>query len=149
MTDVFISYSRRDVDFVRRLDEELKRTGRKTWVDWGDIPPTAEWEKEIQTGIERANTVLFVISPDSIASSTCQQELALATKNNKKVVPVLLRQVGPLDLPAPLAAIQWIGFDNRDFEGNLLKLIAALDMDLDWWRAHTRLLASARNRVGR
>src|SRR5208283_6237279 len=105
MTDVFISYSRRDIDFVRRLDGELKRAGRKTWVDWGDIPPTAEWEKEIQTGIETANTFLFVISPHSVVSSKCEQELALATKYNKKVVPVLLQQVSPLDLPAALAAI--------------------------------------------
>src|SRR5208283_1976943 len=117
--------------------------GRKTWVDWGDIPPTAEWEKEIQTGIETANTFLFVISPHSVVSSKCEQELALATKYNKKVVPVLLQQVSPLDLPAALAAIQWIGFDNSDSDGNLLKLIAALDMDLDWWRAHTRLLVRA------
>ena len=31
---VFISYSRKDNEFVRRLDEELKRRDRKAWVDW-------------------------------------------------------------------------------------------------------------------
>jgi len=34
MPDVFISYSRRDQPFVRRLD-------------WEDIPPTAKWWSEI------------------------------------------------------------------------------------------------------
>jgi len=38
--EVFISYSRKDTDFVRRLDEALKSRGREAWVDWEDIRPT-------------------------------------------------------------------------------------------------------------
>jgi len=30
---VFISYSRKDKEFVRRLDDELKSRGREAWVD--------------------------------------------------------------------------------------------------------------------
>ena len=37
--EVFISYSRKDKEFVRRLDEELKRRDREAWVDWEGIPP--------------------------------------------------------------------------------------------------------------
>jgi len=43
MADVFISYSRKDKDFVRRLDESLKSRGREAWVHWEDIRPTEEW----------------------------------------------------------------------------------------------------------
>src|SRR6266705_1332868 len=32
--EVFISYSRKDTDFVRRLDEAPKSRGREAWVDW-------------------------------------------------------------------------------------------------------------------
>jgi len=31
--DIFISYSRKDKEFVRRLDDELKSGGREAWVD--------------------------------------------------------------------------------------------------------------------
>ena len=41
MSDVFISYSRRDIDFVRHLFDQLK--ARDVWVDWQDIQPTAYW----------------------------------------------------------------------------------------------------------
>ena len=41
--EVFISYSRKDTEFVRRLDEALKSRGREAWVDWEDIRPTEEW----------------------------------------------------------------------------------------------------------
>ena len=34
MADVFISYSRRDQAFVRRLHDALVAAGRETWVDW-------------------------------------------------------------------------------------------------------------------
>jgi len=33
--EVFISYSRKDQEFVRRLYEALNRRDRKAWVDWG------------------------------------------------------------------------------------------------------------------
>ena len=35
--EVFISYSRKDKEFVRRLDEALKRRDREAWVDWEGI----------------------------------------------------------------------------------------------------------------
>ena len=77
MSDVFISYSRRDIDFVRHLFDQLKARDRDAWADWQDIPPTADWLAEIYSGIEAANTFLFVISPDSVTSEICTLELSL------------------------------------------------------------------------
>ena len=37
MADVFISYSRKDADFVRRLHDELLKRDRDTWVDCPDL----------------------------------------------------------------------------------------------------------------
>ncbi|WP_421657227.1 toll/interleukin-1 receptor domain-containing protein [Leptothermofonsia sp. ETS-13] len=39
MTDVFISYSRKDKDFVKTLHTALANHNREAWVDWQDIPP--------------------------------------------------------------------------------------------------------------
>jgi len=50
MTDVFISYSRKDSDFMRRLHEALTKHQRDIWVDWEDIPLSADWWKEICAG---------------------------------------------------------------------------------------------------
>ena len=41
--DVFISYSRDDDAFVRRLYDALNEKERRAWVDWKGIPPTADW----------------------------------------------------------------------------------------------------------
>ena len=71
MSDVFISYSRRDIDFVRHLFDHLTARDREAWADWQDIPPTADWLAEIYHGIEAADSFLFIISPDSVASEIC------------------------------------------------------------------------------
>jgi hypothetical protein len=73
--DLFISYSRRDQDFVRRLYEALAANGRQSWVDWEGIPPTAKWMDEVRSAVERAQAFLFVISPDSAASQVCTEEV--------------------------------------------------------------------------
>ena len=42
MTDVFISYSRKDKAFVQILNQALGESKYETWVDWEDIPLTAK-----------------------------------------------------------------------------------------------------------
>src|SRR3990172_8360787 len=93
MTDVFISYSRKDSDFVRRLHDKLAQLGRDVWVDWEDIPLTVDWMHEIQAGIEAANTFAFVISPESVRSDICHEEIDYASTHNKRLVPILYREV--------------------------------------------------------
>ena len=84
--EVFISYSRKDKEFVRRLDEVLKRRDREAWVDWEGIPPGDKWEKTIYGAIEASHTFIFVLTPDSIASEICGKEIAHAAANNKRLV---------------------------------------------------------------
>ncbi len=67
MTDVFISYSRKDKAFVQVLHQALTQSKYDAWVDWQDIPLTADWWEEIKSGIEAADTFVCVISPDSMA----------------------------------------------------------------------------------
>ncbi|ESA34684.1 wd40 repeat-containing protein [Leptolyngbya sp. Heron Island J] len=60
MPDVFISYSRKDKAFVQVLHQALLESHYDSWVDWEDIPLTADWWEEIKAGIESADTFIFV-----------------------------------------------------------------------------------------
>ncbi len=145
MADVFISYSRLEQDFVRNLHRALVDHGRETWVDWEDIPPTAEWLEEVYAAIDAADTFAFVISPDSIASEICQLELTHAVQHHKRLVPIVRVDVEPPGIPQVLAALDWIFFrEHAEFDQAILSLITAIDTDLDWVRAHTRLLLRAK-----
>src|SRR5436305_4594969 len=90
--DVFVSYSRRDTDFARDLDAFLTEHGKDVWVDWEDIPPSAVWRADIAAGIEGADSVVFVVSPDSLASENCARELEHARTCGKRIVPVVCRE---------------------------------------------------------
>src|SRR2546425_94393 len=83
--DVFISYSRVDGEVVSRLQGALDARGRRSWVDWQDIPPTAEWMGEIRSAIDAADAIVFVISPDSAASKVCSEEVLHAIDSNKRI----------------------------------------------------------------
>src|ERR1700757_4621407 len=144
MAEVFISYSRKDKDFVRRLDEALKSRGREAWVDWEDIRPTEEWMEAIYAAIEGADTFVFVLTPDSVASVVCGREIAHAAANNKRMVPIVARDLDVNTAPEALAKLNYIWFrDSDDFEKATDTLVSALDTDLDWVHAHTRLLTRA------
>jgi hypothetical protein len=65
MAKVFISYSRKDIDFAKRLTGELQKSELDFWIDWEGIPPTVDWWREIEKGIEESDAFLFLISPDS------------------------------------------------------------------------------------
>ena len=93
MSDVFISYSRRDIDFVRHLFDQLKAHDREPWIDWQNIPPTADWLAGIYRGIEVDDSFLFIISPDSLASEICTLKIEHAVKHNKRPVPVVWKEM--------------------------------------------------------
>jgi len=143
-SQTFISYSRSDRAFVHRLHEALTGHGLSVWVDFEDIPPTAEWLAELYSGVERAASFVFVISPDSVASEMCQVEVLHALKHGKRIVPVLRR---PAPVGPPLEALgkpQWIDAqDDEDFDLTLGTILHALDTDPEWLKAHTRLVIRA------
>ena len=142
--NVFISYSRHNKEFVQQLHSALEATGREVWVDWESIPVAGDWWQEIQLGIELADTFLFVLSPDSVASKVCGQEIEEALKHNKRLVPVVFEEVPPEQVHPELARLNWIFLRPGDnFQQGFQRLLAALDQDLDYVRAHTRLLVRA------
>ena len=145
MTDVFISYAREDKKFVKRLHTALTECERESWVDWDGIPPTAEWMQEINSAIEKANTFIFVISPDSVASEVCCLEIDHAVQQHKRLIPLVYREAPTTSVHSALSALNWIFFrDADDFQAAFEMLITALDTDLEWVRSHTRTLVRAK-----
>jgi WD40 repeat protein len=139
LADVFISYSRRDKGFVVALNDALVARGKDPWVDWEDIPASADWFTEIQRGIDAADAFLYVLSPDSAGSEVCGKELDYALSRNKRVLPILRRMVDPESVRAEAAALNWVYVRSEDeFEAAVDTLVRAIDTDLEHVRAHTR-----------
>ncbi len=142
--DVFVSYSRKDQEFVHRLVAALEARDKDVWVDWDDIRKTADWRARIEAGVESARTVLAVLSPDFASSEVCGEELDHAVRQNKRLIPILRRELDGTKVRAELEAPNWIFFrEADDFEHSVEDLIEAIDTDLEWLDAHARLLVRA------
>jgi hypothetical protein len=106
--EVYISHALKDKVFARRLDEALEVHDREAWVDTESITPTADFWPEVCSGIEGTEAFIFLISPDSVRSEDCLRELAHAVEHNKRLVPIVYREVDDEDVPEPLRSPQWI-----------------------------------------
>jgi WD40 repeat protein len=149
MTDVFISYSRKDKEFVRKIFDRLESTAKDAWVDWENIPLTADWLEEIKGGIEAADSFIYVITPDSVHSEVCAVELGHALDNKKRLIPImhrdLVEEYDQAALHPMISSHNWLFFrEEDDFDTAFQTLITALDADLNHMRTHTRLLIKAK-----
>jgi TIR domain len=103
LSDVFISYSRHDGALVARLVEALQARGKDVWVDVGEIRDAEVFPAALRMAVEQSDGFLFVISPESVASRYCEQEVAHALELNKRIVPLLYRAVPDDAAPRPWA----------------------------------------------
>jgi WD40 repeat protein len=144
MADVFLSYSRRDSEFVHRLAESVAQRGKEVWVDTEGIADGEIFPEAIKRAIEQSDAFLFVITPASVASAYCEQEVEYARELQKRIVPVLRDPVSDAELPPEIRDRNWIPFTAADeFDTSLGRLVTALDTDLEAAKAHTRWLVKA------
>ena len=144
MNQLFISYSRKDTEFAQRLNESFAAQNMEAWVDWQDIPPSVDWFKEIEKGIEETDIFIFIISPDSINSKVCAEEVAHAIKNGKRIAPVVCRDIDMGEAPATIKHLNWVfAREQDDFQASFDKLLTAIRTDYDWVQVHSRLQVKA------
>ncbi len=142
---VFVSYSRKDLPFAQMLVAALVERGFDAFLDKTDIAPGEPWKERLAGLIAAADTVVFVVSPDSVASSVCAWELEESGRLSKRLIPIVARRIADSDAPALLGRLNWVFCgDCDDRDAALTALDTALHTDLDWVREHTRLGEMAR-----
>jgi hypothetical protein len=137
----FISYSRKDSDFAEDLLLALEAAGFEPYLDKHDIVPGEPWEARLDRLIQAADTVVYVISPDSIRSERCEWEVRRTEELSKRLIPVVWRDVAEQDTPARLKRLNYVFFcgEGRSFARGLAALVQALKTDIDWIREHTAI----------
>lgn len=136
-TEIFLSYSRKDADFARKLNHALQYAEKTVWFDQESISSGANFEVELYKGIQNSDNFLFVISPDSASSPYCESEVNYAVQQGKRIVTVLYRETE--QLPDALKFINWIDFAHQDFEKQFPELIQTLELDREHAHQHTVL----------
>lgn len=143
--NVFVSYSRKDASFVDRLEAALKARGFASKIDRSDIYAFEDWWRRIETLILKADTIVFVISPEAVSSNICRKEVAFAAELGKRFAPIVCRTVDTSAIPVELARLNFIFFNtDANFDESADKLAEALSTDIDWIRRHTEFGELAR-----
>ena len=143
MADVFVSYSRSDSELVNQLVERLRERGKDVWVDVEGIRDAEVFPAALRRAVEGSDGFVFVISPDSVASPFCEQEVDHAVELNKRIVPLAFRSVPDDRVPEGIRVRNWIPVGDGSFDSGVERLVQALDTDLDWDRGHTHWLVKA------
>ncbi len=144
VADVFISYSRTDIEFVQRFASSLNELGKTPWIDTDAIADAEVFPQAIRTAIEESDAFLFVITPASVASRFCEQEVTYAGTLAKRIVPVVRDVVADAEIPEDIRNRNWIPFtDSDDYDASLQRVVQALDTDLELRKEHTRILVKA------
>lgn len=142
---IFISYSRKDMPFADRLEAALRERGFEPMIDRTEIYAFEDWWARIQSLIVRADTVIFVLSPGSVASDVCAKEVEFAASLNKRFAPIVVRRIDDKLIPAALERLNFIFFDEETlFASSLERLCEALQTDIGWIRKHTEYADAAR-----
>jgi TolB-like protein/tetratricopeptide (TPR) repeat protein len=88
---IFVCYSHDDADTVYPELVRLKEQACNIWYDEG-ISPGEEWTEELADAIAGADYFLFFITPDSVNSKYCRDELGFAQNHQKRLVLVYLKE---------------------------------------------------------
>ncbi|MDW8298933.1 MAG: toll/interleukin-1 receptor domain-containing protein [Anaerolineae bacterium] len=119
---IFISYARADSAFAWRLVEDLSEYDLALWLDVRNIPKGANWDIEVQKGLDSSDLMLVLLSPDSVNSQNVADEWSYFIEKNKPVLPLL---IAPTEVPFRLSRRQRIDFTN-DYEVGFRELLRAL-----------------------
>jgi hypothetical protein len=118
----FVSYSRRDQEFVLRLAGDLRAAGSQIWVDQIDIRPGDHWDRAVEAAVRDCVGMLLILSPSSVASENVMDEVAVALDAGKTIIPVLIKACAP---PLRLARLQFIDATS-DYAGALRRCSAKM-----------------------
>lgn len=142
---IFLSYSRTDLQRALQLQEALQAKGHTIWIDVRGIEPTDQWRRVIYQAIDKADTFLYLLSPDALASTFCTEELIYALENKKRIIPVVVEKVSARDVSKQVADLQWIFcLEEHDFNQAVDEILTALEIDHPHRHLGAHLLALAR-----
>ncbi|MBZ0282072.1 MAG: HEAT repeat domain-containing protein [Anaerolineae bacterium] len=135
MRTLFISYKRDDRVAVTKISDRLQKDYYfDVWIDAVSIPGGEDWRVEIRKGIDKADVVLLMLTPDACASPQVKEEVDYAKSVGRKILPLQVKRVTGEDL-------EKLGVENL----NYIDFVNSHDDHFAW----DRLIASLPKVLGR
>jgi hypothetical protein len=114
MATVFISYSRANAAFVRRLVDQLKARHVDYWLDVDRIQAGEDWSDAVWAALQQCDAMLLIMSPASMASKEVANEWKYYQSVDKPIIPVLVD--GSTHIHYQLVALHYVDFHRNSFD---------------------------------
>jgi hypothetical protein len=139
MARIFISYAREDVAVAKLLKTGLDGHGHSVVLDIDDFG-RGDWAAQIEARIRAATDVLVLVGPAALLSRHVGDEVALALKLQRPLMPVLLGEPPDTD-----AQPEWA----RELLKNQAARYDPLDLEVSLRRIEKLLAGDRRRSVAR
>ena len=130
MKRVFISYSRQNIAFAKRLARDLQDAGLDVWIDFRQIKGGDIWREEIFRGINYSEMMVVCLSPQAVESEWVRREILMAHSQHKFVVPLMVQPCFDLmpqfDETKQLLDVQIVDFDALGYDSAFPILLDSL-----------------------
>ena len=87
---IFISYSRKDIESARQLKVFLDEHGYRRWIDLEGVYSSDSFKDVIAKAIKTCSVMIFLSSVNSNDSEYVAKEISMAVRYKKMVIPLML-----------------------------------------------------------
>ena len=123
MAQVFISYSRKDLSFVKQLAADLGNAGYEVWYDVSGLRGGSRWRFEIEKAIRNSEFAIFVLSPNSIASEWVEREFLYSSNLKRKLIPLMYQSC---ELPLSYLNLNYVDVQGDNYRRNFNEILEAM-----------------------
>lgn len=124
---IFVAYAHKDSGVVFPELVQLSNWGVNIWYDEG-IDPGNEWPEEIAAALAGASLLIYYVSPNSVNSRNCRDEINFGLNHNIEIVAIHIEETDiPAGLSLRIGSLQAIYKHRMTHETYLRKLKGVLE----------------------
>ncbi len=131
MSQIFISYSRKDIVVAQLICNTIRDLGYEAWFDVREIRSGTRWQDMINTALSESAAMVLILSPESLASEYVQYEWTTFLPSDKPLFPLLIRTCD--SIPDRLNDLQWLDWTTTRFDplSELAECLAGVGIERD------------------
>lgn len=123
---IFISHSSADIEFIKRISEDLNKHGMTVWLNENNIFPGDQIITVLEKAIAECDYLIIALSKKSLKSNWVKEEMHLAmtmsfNRGEMKIIPVLI-DIDESEIPGFLKTRHFADF-RLDYASGMKKLI--------------------------
>jgi hypothetical protein len=105
---VFLSYAYTDRHWVEQFARTLEKKGVDVWFDTHEIGLGEDIREKLQEGLRSSNILIIILSSNSAKSPSIFFEIGAAVADNKRIIPVVIGDIGQENLPLPIIKYHYL-----------------------------------------